>query len=98
VRSADLFSSLLVNIGAVGLLGWIGLYFMPFVRSTGQPLPEQRFSYPIVILMILMMLAVPEFSYPTPWAFLGLSLMLSRSAPGGQQQGEAGMGFGESAA
>jgi hypothetical protein len=57
----------------------------------GQPLPGQRFNYPIVILLILMMLAVPEFSYPTPWAFLGLSLMLSGSAPDGPREGAEGM-------
>ena len=46
----------------------------------------------------LMMLAVPEFSYPTPWAFLGLSLMLSSSAPEGHRQGAERMDRGQPAA
>jgi hypothetical protein len=73
IRSTDLLSTLLVNIGLIGLLLWIFGYARPgwrLIRS-GRAL-DWRVAATLVPLLV-MLAGVPEFAYLAPWAFLGIA-------------------------
>lgn len=70
IRSTDLFSTLLINIGVAGMAivtGWF-VWLVARAWTEGKPLGAALLS----TLFILMMGAVPEFAYLPPWLLAGL--------------------------
>lgn len=72
VRSTDMLTTLLVNTGILGLFLWMSLFLKPLkaVKRT-EPVSYILFLGLIVVLLILFT-AVPEYSYLTTWMFLGI--------------------------
>lgn len=73
VRSADLATTLIVNVGVVGLIAWSVLFGVPLVRRIRRPHHDDWAAWASGITLVLMLLAVPEFAYPVTWAFLGIA-------------------------
>lgn len=70
VRSTDLLSSLLVNIGLFGMLLLVGWQVHLLIHA-GRG--SKAFGvYVALVLLLLMMVAVPEFAYLPPWLLAGL--------------------------
>lgn len=70
IRSTDLFSTLLVNIGLLGCLlvaAW-AVWVFSQAWATGKRLGAAVFG----TLFLLMLAAVPEFAYLPPWLLVGL--------------------------
>ena len=71
IRSTDLFTTLLVNIGAIGLFLWIIFTLKNFkIRLRKE---NDFYTNAILLLMfITSMISVPEFSFLSMWMFLGI--------------------------
>jgi hypothetical protein len=71
-RSPDLFSTLLVNVGAIGLAGYVALFLYPFFR-----LPADRRSTGLKVALLVVLLtglvACSEYAYLSSWVFLGMA-------------------------
>ncbi|MCB1929982.1 MAG: hypothetical protein KDH17_18365 [Rhodocyclaceae bacterium] len=79
-RSTDLISTLLINVGLVGTalaLGWI-------VRVIGRGVQAGQtvLALGLACVVVLMLLAVPEFSYLPPWMLAGVLIAESRPKDG----------------
>lgn len=72
IRSTDFFSTLLVNTGVSGLIFFTAFFFYPIwkMKRTYEAIGMKSI---LVILYIVMMVSVPEFSYLSVWMFLGIS-------------------------
>lgn len=72
VRSTDFFSTLLVNVGAAGLLLYVFLFALPLVLLKKS---ERNVSikYFLLFLLLSSLIAVPEFAYLSLWLFLGIA-------------------------
>lgn len=80
VRSTDLFSTLLVNCGVLGLLCWIGLFLRPSL-SVSRDLPVPFIlNLGLIAVLVILLVAVPEYSYLTTWMFLGIQYRLTFTA------------------
>jgi hypothetical protein len=73
VRSPDLFGTLLVNTGVLGVASWIVLYAYPAMKAVLSGMRLDWIVLMPVVLIGLMMVAVPEYAYLPPWAFLGMA-------------------------
>lgn len=77
IRSTDLFSTLLVNIGMFGFLLYTLLFLYPLVRKIDFELKAA-----LLAIYTTSMGSVPEFGYLSSWVFLGMAycqIRLSRS-------------------
>lgn len=72
IRSTDLFTTFLVNVGIVGFLIYSVLFLYP-VYKLKSSYEDIGLKMILIVLYILMMIAVPEFAYLTPWLFLGIA-------------------------
>jgi hypothetical protein len=72
IRSMDMFSTLLVNNGIVGLLIFTLLFFYPIfkLKNTDKNIGLKS---AIIVIYITMMISVPEYSYLIIWLFLGIA-------------------------
>lgn len=72
IRSTDLFSTLLVNVGYIGLIIFTILFFLPVfhLKATSR---NNTLKCIVIINYISMMTTVPEFSYLPTWLFLGMA-------------------------
>lgn len=76
IRSTDFFSTLLLNTGIVGTL-----IFSAFTLKNLKLkiLPNDlNYCYKsgLIIMYVIMLATVPEFSYPTLWIYLALGILL----------------------
>ena len=78
VRSTDLGSSLLVNIGLLGTLAVVAAVI--FVVWSGLRNGRSIEAIGLLTVFLLMLAAVPEFAYLPPWLLAGVVLQ-SRTAP-----------------
>ncbi len=78
IRSTDLFSTLLVNTGVVGLLFISGLMLYPAFKldwdARGMALRQCCFA-----TWLMMMVSVPEFAYLAPWIFIAMAYVRVRA-------------------
>lgn len=72
VRSTDLFSTLLVNTGIVGLVLFTILFFYPIFKLKNSN-KERGLKFLLIVIYIVLMISVPEFSYLSTWLFLGIA-------------------------
>lgn len=71
IRSTDMFSTLLVNIGIIGLMFYSYFFFKPIFILRKMFKGEFLISS-ILSLYIVHMVSVPEFTYLSTWIFLGI--------------------------
>lgn len=71
IRSSNLFTTLLVNTGIIGVLSFSYFYLKDFSLKTHDFIKQGNNSI-IIILFIVSMIAVPEFSYLSFWLFLAV--------------------------
>ena len=72
VRSTDMFSTLLVNTGLFGFLLFLFLFLYP-VLKLGKSRLDNTLRVILIIILLCMMIAVPEYSYLSTWVFLGIA-------------------------
>lgn len=70
VRSTDLLSTLLVNTGAAGVALVLG--FVISVAGRGIELGRAFLAFSFIVIVALMFIAIPEFSYLPPWLLAGI--------------------------
>lgn len=71
IRSTDFFSTLLVNVGFLGLILW--LYFvLNRIKIKCNSFEEVGQNSILIVLSVIMMISVPEFSFLSFWLFLGI--------------------------
>ncbi|UXP33551.1 hypothetical protein N6H18_06235 [Reichenbachiella agarivorans] len=73
IRTTDMTSTLLVNTGFLGLIMFVLLFSVPIIRMKGKSLEELGLKRALLIILIVSMISVPEFSYLSLWFFLGLA-------------------------
>jgi hypothetical protein len=71
-RSADMLSTILINLGAVGLAATVAVFFYPVVALRGG-YREEGLRAAQIVLFVTLMVSVPEFSYLSIWLFLGMA-------------------------
>jgi hypothetical protein len=78
IRSTDLFSTLLVNTGVIGLFFISGLMLYPAFKLDwdvrGMALRQCCFA-----TWAMMMISVPEFAYLAPWTFIAVAYVRVRA-------------------
>ncbi len=72
VRSTDLLSTLLVNIGIVGFFIFTIVFFYPILVLRNN-LRNNGIKLSLIVIYVTAMISVPEFSYLSVWIFLGLA-------------------------
>lgn len=71
IRSTDFFSTLLVNVGLLGLILWT--YFsLNQIKIKNISFEEIGQNSILIVLFVIMMISVPEFSFLSFWLFLGI--------------------------
>lgn len=77
VRSTDFISTLLVNNGALGVALITGFFYQKTVFRYKSEI-SKYYKVGVVLLYLILMGTVPEFSYPSMWIFLALQYKLDR--------------------
>jgi hypothetical protein len=72
VREANMFTTILVNLGIVGLLLTLFIFLRPIV-ALGWDERSLGIRASLIIILVTMMISVPEFSYLSIWLFLGIA-------------------------
>ena len=72
IRSTDMFSTLLVNSGLLGMLLFSLLLLYPALKLDWAP-KAMALRQCCVATFVMMMVSVPEFSYLAPWTFVALA-------------------------
>lgn len=72
IRSSNLFTTLLVNTGVIGVISFTYFYLKDFSLKA-QSFIKQGNNSIILVLFVISMVAVPEFSYLSFWIFLAIS-------------------------
>jgi hypothetical protein len=72
IRSTDMFSTLLVNNGIIGLILFSCLFFYA-VYKLGNSYYEIGLKLALLVIYFSMMISVSEYSYLSIWLFLGMS-------------------------
>ena len=73
IRSTDGFSTLLVNVGVVGLLTFVGFLLFPFFRmSCGSPY-RRGLLVATIVEVVMILISVTEFFYLHVWFIAALS-------------------------
>ena len=72
IRSMDMFSTLLINNGIIGLLIFTLLFLYPLIKlkNTDKNIGLKSI---IIVIYVTMMISVPEYSYLVIWLFLGIA-------------------------
>lgn len=72
IRSTDMFTTLLVNTGVTGLLLWLFLFLKPSIYVKRNESVPFILNLGIVTVMVMLFVAVSEYSYLSTWMFLGI--------------------------
>jgi hypothetical protein len=72
IRSADMFSTLLVNVGIIGVC-LVSLVFLIPILTLERTYENNGLKILLIIIYATMMLAVSEFAYLPTWLFLGIA-------------------------
>lgn len=72
IRSTDMFSTLLVNIGAVGIAVVTAFFLVPILKLE-RSYENNGIKIALIVLYVTMMIAVSEFAYLPTWLFLGIA-------------------------
>ncbi|WP_052158659.1 hypothetical protein [Halobacillus sp. BBL2006] len=72
VRSTDMFSTLLVNTGIIGLIVFTLIFLYPVVKLNPTYV-NIGLKAILVFLFVKMMISSPEFAYLPTWLFLGIA-------------------------
>jgi hypothetical protein len=72
IRSTDMFSTLLVNNGVLGVVLFSLLLLYPAFKLDWAP-KAIALRQCCVAMYVMMMVSVPEFSYLAPWTFIALA-------------------------
>lgn len=72
IRSMDMFSTLLINNGIVGLLIFTSMFFYPIIKLKNTD-KNIGLKSAIIVIYTTMMISVPEYSYLIIWLFLGIA-------------------------
>lgn len=70
IRSTDMFTTLLVNTGVIGILCYTIVFFFPFFKLNNN---NKGLKIGMINLWIITLISVPEFSYLSLWIFVGLT-------------------------
>jgi hypothetical protein len=73
VRSTDMFSTILVNNGLVGLSVLTALFAYPVMLLRKADYRSVGIKLALVVIYVTMMASVPEYSYLSIWLFLGIA-------------------------
>jgi hypothetical protein len=82
-RGSNMLTTLLVNAGAVGLAVVLAAFLYP-VLALGGDARSTGLKAAVLVLLVTLMVAVPEYGYPSMWLFLGIAyfaLMEKRPVP-----------------
>lgn len=71
-RGSNMFTTLLVNVGAVGLALAVAAFAYPILRL-GNDERSAGLKAAVLVLLVTLMVAVPEYGYPAMWVFLGIA-------------------------
>jgi hypothetical protein len=72
IRSTDMFSTILVNNGILGVLLFSLLMLYPVFKLDWTP-KAIALRQCVLAMYVMMMISVPEFSYLAPWTFVALA-------------------------
>ncbi|TVY01127.1 hypothetical protein [Cohnella terricola] len=72
IRSTDMFSTLLVNIGLIGVLLFSLIFLLPLLKLE-RTYENKGIKILLIVLYVTMMMAVSEFAYLPTWLFLGIA-------------------------
>ena len=72
IRSTDMFSTLLVNVGIVGIVVMTLFFVVPIVKLE-RSYENTGIKIMLIVLYVTMMMAVSEFAYLPTWLFLGIT-------------------------
>jgi hypothetical protein len=72
IRSTDMFSTLLVNTGVVGVVLFTVVTLYPAFKLDWEP-KGLALRQCCVAVWVMMMVSVPEFSYLAPWTFVAIA-------------------------
>lgn len=72
IRSTDMFSTLLVNVGIVGVV-IATLFFVIPILQLKRSNENTGIRIILIVIYVTMMMAVPEFAYLPTWLFLGIA-------------------------
>lgn len=72
VRSTELFSTILVNNGIIGLIILTALFFYPVFKLKNNH-ENVGIKLALIVSFVVMMASVPELYYLTTWLFLGMA-------------------------
>jgi len=78
VRSTDFFSTLLVNNGLIGLLGFSLFYFRHAFVRVKDAVFKKYYLIALIAVFFILMGSVPEFAYLSLWIFLSLPYWIDR--------------------
>jgi hypothetical protein len=67
-----MFTTLLINVGAVGLTLAVALFLYP-VLALGSDERSAGLKAAVLVVLVTLMVAVPEYGYPSIWLFLGMA-------------------------
>ena len=71
-RGSNMFTTLLINVGALGLAITVAAFLYPIFKL-GNDLRSQGLKAAVLVLLVTLMIAVPEYGYPSMWLFLGIA-------------------------
>jgi hypothetical protein len=71
-RGSNMFTTLLINVGAVGLVAAFAFFLYP-VLALGGDSRSAGLKAAVLVLLVTLMVAVPEYGYPSMWLFLGIA-------------------------
>lgn len=71
-RGSNMFTTLLVNTGAVGLGIAMAVFLYP-VLALGSDSRSAGLKAAVFVVFVTLMVAVPEYGYPSIWLFLGMA-------------------------
>jgi hypothetical protein len=71
-RGSNMFTTLLINVGAIGFAITIAFFLYPVVKL-GNDLRSAGLKAAVLVLLATLMIAVPEYGYPSMWLFLGIA-------------------------
>jgi hypothetical protein len=72
IRSTDLFSTLLVNTGYIGVIVFSFVILFPIFKL-GRSYREIGIKCALFVIFVTSMVSVPEFAYLSIWLFLGMA-------------------------
>lgn len=72
IRSSDMFTTILNNLGLVGIIAFSALFLIPVFKLRNEGI-SIGIKCAVMVLFVSMMISVPEFAYLPTWVFLGIA-------------------------